>query len=394
MNEAPTGYLFKRWRGKHLSADSPIPATFYFSYEVANHRSTVCLRTTDRDTADRLAKEHMGEVNWGSREAYLRSMIELGEKAKRELWGIAHEAGACPVDKIWERYLSSRRRPDSGASTLAIYQQQVKAFTDWAPAAVKNMHRVTNALAEQYVRELEQKISVVTADKHVATLRRVWRIVDPSGPQPWTDLKPIGQHIATPYRRLTLDECKRLLQSAKKAGPEEYGLILLDYYTALRLVDAIHLQAEHVETKTKMLHLPAPRKTSRKKPAPLHIPILPELKTWLDAQTKTAPKGNIFPGLVGRYSKDRTALTKSLGKIFEDAKVLDTERGRASFHSLRATFVSAMDEAGAPARVTDIITNHAPRTMHDRYSHPDIESARTWMEKALKPITVSDASPA
>jgi len=43
-----------------------------------------------------------------------------------------------------------------------------------------------------------------------------------------------------------------------------------------------------------------------------------------------------------------------------------------------------MDEAGAPPRVTDIITNHAPRTMHDRYSHPDIETARTWMEKALK----------
>jgi len=386
MKEAPTGYLFKRWRGKHLPADSPITATFYLSYEVDNHRTTVCLRTTDRETAEKLTKDHMGKVDWGSREAYLRSMIDLGEKCKRELWGLSHESGACPVGEIWERYLASRRRPDSGPSTLDFYKQHVAAFIKWLPAEAKTMPKVTAALAEQYVRELEKKVSVPTAGKHVATLRRVWRIVDGDGPQPWRDLQPIGQHIVKPYRRLSLDECRKLAAEAKKKGDEQYGVILLGYYTALRLVDAVHLQKDHIDEKNAILHIPAPRKTSRKKPTPLHIPLLPELAEWLKTRTEKAdtPEGWIFPGLVARYATDSARITKVLGEIFDDAEVLDNEKGKASFHSLRASFVSAMDEAGAPPRLTDIVTNHAPKTMHDRYSHPEVEDARKWMTKALK----------
>jgi integrase len=385
MQEAP-GYLFKRWRGKHIAADSPIAAVFYLSYEIDTHRTTVCLRTKDRETAQRLAKEHMGRIDWGSREAYLRSLIDLGDKAKRELWGMAHDTAACPTKEIWDRYVASRRRPDSGPSTMTFYQQHVKAFVDWLPAACKTMRHVTTALTEQYVHELEHKVSVPTASKHVGTLRRVWRVVDPDGPQPWRDLQPIGQHIVVPYRRLTLDECRQLALTAKEKAPDIYGCLLTGYYTALRLVDVIHLRTEHVDFQTTLLHLPAPRKTSRKKPAPLHIPMLPELADWLKTRIAAATSSDawVFPALVERYTKDRTAVSKDIGGIFDDAKVLDNAHGKASFHSLRATFVSAMDEAGAPPRLTDIVTNHAPKTMHDRYSHPEVEDARKWMAKALK----------
>jgi len=386
MKEAPTGYLFKRWRGKHLPADSAITATFYLSYEIDNHRTTLCLRTTDRETAERLTREHMGRVDWGSRESYLRSLIELGEKAKRELWGISHETAAVPVADIWERYLASRRRPDSGPVTLQWNKRHVNAFVKWLPAVSKTMRHVTSALAEQYVRELEKKVSPPTAGKHIATLRRVWRIVDSDGPQPWKDLQPIGQHIVNSYRRLSLHECRQLAATAQKIGTELHGLILTGYYTALRLVDAVHLQKGHVDEKTAMLHIPAPRKTSRKKPTPLHIPMLPELAQYLKARLPQieADDGWIFPELANRYDKDGTEITKRMGKIFDAAQVPDNEKGKASFHSLRATFVSAMDETGAPPRLTDIITNHAPRSMHDRYSHPEVEDARKWMAKALK----------
>jgi len=386
MKQAPNGYLFKRCRGKHLPIDSAIPAMFYLSYEIDNHRTTLCLHTTDREIAERLAKEHMGRLDWGSRKAYLRSLVELGEKAKRELAGHEHESNVCPMKELWERYLSSRRRPDSGPSTLAFYKQHVTAFINWLPASAKTIRHITSSMTEQYVRELEQKVSVPTAGKHVGTLRRVWRVVDPDGPQPWRNLQPIGQHVVTPYRRLSLNECRALTNAAKEKGQEEYGCILVGYYTALRLADVIHLRTEHIDQESAVLHLPAPRKTSRRKPAPLHIPMLPELATWLVEHAKSiqSEDGWVFPTLVARYAKDRSEVTKSLGTIFDDAKALDDVRGKASFHSLRATFVSVMDEAGAPARVTDIITNHAPKTMHDRYSHPDIETARSWMEKALK----------
>lgn len=387
--QAPTGYLFKRWRGKHLPVDSEIPATFYLSYEIDSHRTTLCLRTKDRETAERLVKEHMGRVDWGSREAYLHSLVELGEKAKRELWGQAHESDACPLKDLWDKYLASRRRPDSGPSTLIFYKQHVTALLNWLPAATKNIRHVTAAMAEQYVHEIEGKLSVPTASKHVATLRRVWRVVDPEGPQPWRDLQPIGQHVVIPYRRLSTKECRALSAFAQKKNREEHGAILTGYYTALRLADVIHLRFEHVNLETAVLHLPAPRKTARKKPAPLHIPLLPELVDWFKTAAKENPGAeHVFPELVARYAKDRSEVTRAFGAIFDGAKAMDDARGKASFHSLRATFVSAMDEAGAPQRVTDVITNHAPQSMHDRYSHPEIETARKWMKKALKRLDV------
>jgi hypothetical protein len=47
-----------------------------------------------------------------------------------------------------------------------------------------------------------------------------------------------------------------------------------------------------------------------------------------------------------------------------------------------------MDDVGAPSRVTDMVTNHAPKTMHDRYSHPEMQTAREWMTKALPALAV------
>jgi integrase len=348
--------------------------------------------------AEKLMADRLGKMEWGDRESYLRSVIEAGERAKRELWGLKHETNACPVGQIWNRYVASRRRPDSGPSTLDFYKSHVDALVNWLPASAKTMQHVSAALAERYVRDLEGRVKVQTASYHVGTLRRVWRVLDPEGPQPWKELRPTGVHVARPYRRLSLDECRALVRQSNhgKRRPlkftESQGCILVGYYTALRLVDVVHLRAEHVQLDSAVLYLPAPRKTSRRKPAPLYIPMLPELAGWLGERLEAAKGqgGYFFPQFVQRYAEQSGAITRNFGRVFDLAGVKDDARGRASFHSLRATFVSMMDEAGAPPRLTDIITNHAPRTMHDRYSHPDIEAARDWMRKALKPLLVEE----
>jgi hypothetical protein len=210
MSEAPKGYLFKRWRGEHLPADSDVEATFYLAFEKDGRRTTVCLHTKEREKAEQLSREHLGKMEWGDRQAYLRSLIEAGERAKRELWGITHESHTCPVAEIWKRYTSSRRRPDSGPRTMAYYKVKVDTLVKWLPATVKSIRQVSVALAEEYVRESERKLSPVTLQAHLCTLRRVWRVVDPEGPQPWQDLRPAGTHTARPFRRLSLDECRKL----------------------------------------------------------------------------------------------------------------------------------------------------------------------------------------
>jgi len=60
---------------------------------------------------------------------------------------------------------------------------------------------------------------------------------------------------------------------------------------------------------------------------------------------------------------------------------------RASFHSLRATFISMMDEAGIPPHLTDAITGHGGGGMHARYTQPSLDALRAAMTKALPPIS-------
>jgi integrase len=89
------------------------------------------------------------------------------------------------------------------------------------------------------------------------------------------------------------------------------------------------------------------------------------------------------------YAMDHgSEIGKAMRKAFDDAGVAaNSEGGHASFHSLRATFISLMDDAGAPVKVTDLITGHASAgTMHDRYSQPDVEIARKWILKAIPPL--------
>jgi hypothetical protein len=63
------------------------------------------------------------------------------------------------------------------------------------------------------------------------------------------------------------------------------------------------------------------------------------------------------------------------------------DNGRASFHSLRATFISMMDEAGIPPYITDAITGHAGGGMHARYTQPAPAALLRAVTRALPPVS-------
>ena len=67
----------------------------------------------------------------------------------------------------------------------------------------------------------------------------------------------------------------------------------------------------------------------------------------------------------------------------------DTAAGKASYHSLRATFISKLDEAGVPVTITDAITGHASQGMHARYSQPGAEAMRRAIDGAISPLAAS-----
>ena len=138
-----------------------------------------------------------------------------------------------------------------------------------------------------------------------------------------------------------------------------------------------------IDLRAGVIHV-VPTKVSGKKPAAIHIPIMPELATALKTARKSNKSKDVLPSLQAQYDKDSSSLSKAFGAVVDSAKIKKTTaEGIAVYRSLRKTFVTMMDEAGTPTKITDAITGHAPQSMHDRYSQPDAAVAQTYMEKAL-----------
>jgi len=376
----PTGQLYKRFGGRDLKPDDPHEATFYLRYEVEGRRHTICLGTKDCQKARTLADDHLGRIDRTDREAYLRSLVTLGKLAEAELAGRSQNRLVVAADKLWDLYEASRRRPQSGPGTMEGYRAQVKRFAAWAHSRQANAATLAAEHAERYVKHLEGAgITNYTIRKHIATLARVWRVLMPEQANPWAGLAPAGEERHTPYRRLAPEELRALAARAREAGNEEHLLVLLGYYTGMRIADAATLDAGAYAARKGTLTL-VPAKTAKRKPAPIVIPVMAELA---EAMERAPREGPLMPRICVQQSGRGDELSKRMARMIREAGEGDTQAGKASFHSLRATFISMMDEAGAPQAVTDSITGHAPQTMHARYSHPDTEAARNWMEKAL-----------
>ena len=123
-----------------------------------------------------------------------------------------------------------------------------------------------------------------------------------------------------------------------------------------------------------------PEKTEGVKGNPLLIPLQPEAKAIVERLVAGSKEGYLFPRLYN------ASLAKCLRNAFERAGVTSNEFGNASFHSLRATFISMMDEAGTSPHVTDAITGHAKQGMHGRYSQPSKGALMDAVTKAIQPL--------
>lgn len=191
---------------------------------------------------------------------------------------------------------------------------------------------------------------------------------------------------AEQYRRLTADEARAVL-AALRASPGPWAataadMVVVGWYTGLRVADVGRLDASQLDRDARLLRV-VPAKTARRKPHPLSIPLVG--LAWEVVARRAEAGGALFPGAIaGRQVR---------GEIFAEfsaafGRLAQPSGWRTSFHSLRASFVSQMDEAGVPASITDAITGHAPQTMHGHYSQPGVAALREAVERAIAPLKI------
>ena len=294
-----------------------------------------------------------------------------------------------PLSYVWNKYLSLI---DGllAKKTLSMYYQEFKNFCSWATMQdILFVQQVTVAVTEQYIR---YSYSIRRAAPfEIQTLRRMWDMVFQNRDNPWRiklfNLVRINTAKPMSHRPLTYRELIRLFESF---SPMYRDAMMFGYWYGMRIGSICTLSwtdFKYWRRSGRFVHLPL--KTARYKPNYLELPIVPQIEEVLSRLDRSSDF--LFPKLNELYLKGSNIISRTIRNFIDKSNIKDSMLGIASAHSFRTTFVTRMDEVGAPVYITDSITGHAPQDMHGLYSKPSVNAKRRWILKALKPIRVDRA---
>ena len=326
-------------------------------------------RTKDRDQAERYLQRFLAPFGLGERRL--------------------------PLADVWLEYLKSPNRNDLSPVTLHGKQGVWMHFARWMEHSylpVKDLAGVTADMIAEYLACLRVDVCASTYNSRLCILREIFHtLADKAGLEvdPWEGvrLRPDDSHSR---RELTMDELRRLLDAARKYGPEWHKLMLVGIYTGLRLGDCCNLNWASVNIPQGVIQL-MPEKTKRHHKRIVTIPIHQALGQALLGQStahqalSTNFTGPVLPMIAEMYGRARWQVSHELTRIFKAANIVTSVRlaGRrkmtpeATFHSLRHTFVSFAANAGVPLHVVQSIVGHESTAMTRHYYHENIEALRS-----------------
>lgn len=408
------GSLFKRKGARYLPATSDISAPFWFEFHTPGPKSGVsrlALRTRDPAEAMLRANALVWKARQFADEQFLRdrmtqriraAMVQAGSDVPRayETPRLATvqsvRAGRITLDELWA---AVKPRYDARAKSLELYRTQTAKFVKYALRhGISCIDEVTRDFAEGYARWLFPRVT--TAQKHIGTLRREWSLLFPdSQTNPWNlgiRLQPKEKDHAMNYRCLTLNEVRRIRQTAARLAANPSLLagsrlrvlspaILLDmcdaivfsYRYGLRIGSIGKIRGKDFDTETgTWTHRPP--KTSRATLG-MDYPILPDIAEIL-ARRGVAGSAPIFPAFAKAHSAAEQKLNQAIKAVFRLSGVEDSRlKGRASWHSFRATFITRLTEAGCPHSIVKELAQHAKGDVTQRYIHTSMETKLEWL---------------
>lgn len=299
-------------------------------------------------------------------ERYVIQQEQAGRPIDTDGLKRAHRAalgqlGTTVADSL-ESFLKERSG-DLTAQSLAEVDKRCKAFVQWVGRSTE-IATVTRIVAGQFVAKVIQPrdVSRVTKTKEVSACR-VWF--------QWAMLR--GQIDANPFDRMqaTLKKSKRGQEAARRVWTEGellvvlrglkddrkepllFPLTLLALYTGMRLNEVSNLTVTDYDATCQVLHV----REGKSQAAVRAVPIHPAIRDTVEALVKATPDGYLLPGLVpgGPDRKRGHGIGKTWGRRIRSLGITDR---RLVFHALRATFITAALNGGAPKEVVQQIAGH------------------------------------
>lgn len=278
-------------------------------------------------------------------------------------------------------------RTDASKATLVEYRRIVDLFLKHLGArADRPLTTLQSAQVEKFKEQLGERVAPSTVNKAVKVLKAC---LGNAVAKRHLEFSPAAhvESVTTDEssrRPFTAGELKRLLA---KAHGEWRTMILLGYYTGLRLRDCSNLTWERIDLLNAAINV-ATQKTGRRQDLPIADPLLQHLNTLAGDK----PNAPLCPGLHG---KGAATLSAQFYNVMVNAGIVEKrshaskgkgrdarrDTGSISFHSLRHNTTSALKSSGASNAVAMDIVGHETEAMSRNYTVIELDAKREAINK-------------
>ncbi len=278
------------------------------------------------------------------------------------------------VAQWFTQWLASRT--DASKATIITYDGIIKMFLRFLGA------RSNRALTTLETKQIEEFKNFLNGKVAPSTVNRAVKVIkaalNNAVAKRQLEFSP-ADHVSEVEekeqgrRAFTNDEVSALL---KVAEPEWVTMVLLSYYTGLRLRDCANLTWRNVR-----LHENEIDVVAQKTKQPVQLPIAEPLSRHLSTLAGDDPDAALCPGLFGQkaswLSAEFHAAMVKAGLVAprghqkkEDGQGRDGRREttKISFHSLRYSLAANLRSAGVSEAISMDIIGHETKAVHRHYA--------------------------
>lgn len=221
----------------------------------------------------------------------------------------------------------------------------------------------------------EKGVKLSTINRDLATLSHLFT---KASEWKWIDKKPAVikrfKEDQTRITYLTVEQINRLLEAAKRDQNDQiYLFIVIGLETAMRLMEILSIQLEHIDLERRIIYIPHAKAGARQQPITAHL-----VETLSNHIQHTKPKQKwLFPA-----EKSATGHTISIEKPFRRVvKTAGMNPKEVVRHTLRHTAITHLVQAGIDLPTVKRISGHKTFHMVERYSHQNGTHIQNAMDR-------------
>ncbi|WP_395736328.1 tyrosine-type recombinase/integrase [Prosthecobacter sp.] len=333
-------------------------------------------KTTDKKLAQKLADE------W-ERAARPTEGERTAERMQRVMSEIHHDITGSELTRMTAKEFAKRwlgtREKEISPHSFFVYKAAIESFLEsLGDRAEKDIHVLGREDVLKWRDEVGTKRSARTANHRLKILRMWLGAADDDG---WIQrniakgIKPLKTGDKNVKRPFTVAELRLILS---KATPEWKAMIIRGYYTGQRLGDIASLRVGDEDPHARQVSL-----VTIKTGARVIIDMHPSYVDFvLGENTSDDPKAPLHPLAFASITKNKgrvVTLSEQFAELLVECGLRVTKPGKAdaktfyplSFHSLRHSFVSHLQDAGVSRSIVQDIVGHESAAVNATYTHLD-----------------------